>query len=161
MHEQALSDVIELAYAQHEGKALSDAIELANAQHEAGFPLNPRYWFIDEAVQAEREAFDDLEAAELVLKIESERPAALRAEPKGVALNDFVAYMPSHSYICKPTREMWPASSVNSRIPPVEVAGREKPMPVNMWLDQNSAVYPTENNHKTNGAAHAHEPQHF
>ena len=35
----------------------------------------------------------------------------------GVALDDFYAYMPGHSYIFVPTRELWPASSVNSRLP--------------------------------------------
>ena len=37
----------------------------------------------------------------------------------GVSLEDFCAYMPMHSYIFKPTRDLWPASSVNSRIAPV------------------------------------------
>src|SRR5262245_22431443 len=37
--------------------------------------------------------------------------------PEGVTLADFVGYMPTHSYIYIPTREMWPAASVNSRIP--------------------------------------------
>jgi Family of unknown function (DUF5906) len=35
---------------------------------------------------------------------------------EGVSLNDFRAYMPTHSYIYMPTRDMWPASSVNSRV---------------------------------------------
>jgi hypothetical protein len=39
--------------------------------------------------------------------------------PEGVKLADFVAYMPTHSYIYSLTREMWPAASVNSRIDPV------------------------------------------
>ena len=33
---------------------------------------------------------------------------------KGVRLDDFYAYMPMHSYIYAPTRELWPASSVNA-----------------------------------------------
>lgn len=33
-------------------------------------------------------------------------------------LDDFYAYSPSHTYIHRPTREMWPAVSVNSRIRP-------------------------------------------
>ena len=39
--------------------------------------------------------------------------------PDGVALDDFSAFMPMHSYIYHPTREMWPAASVNARIDPV------------------------------------------
>ena len=39
----------------------------------------------------------------------------------GVSLDDFVAYMPAHSYIFKPTREMWAAASVNARLPKTKV----------------------------------------
>ena len=35
---------------------------------------------------------------------------------EGVSLDDFNAYMPTHSYIFTPSREMWPAASVNARI---------------------------------------------
>jgi hypothetical protein len=34
-----------------------------------------------------------------------------------VHLDDFVAYMPMHNYVFLPTREPWPAASVNARIP--------------------------------------------
>jgi Family of unknown function (DUF5906) len=57
-----------------------------------------------------------------------------------VALEDFYAYLPGHTCIFTPTREMWPASSVNSRIPPVEVPMREKPIPAASRLDSNRAV---------------------
>jgi hypothetical protein len=40
----------------------------------------------------------------------------------GVSVDDFYAYMPAHCYIFAPSREMWPASSVNSRVPPIPVA---------------------------------------
>jgi 5S rRNA maturation endonuclease (ribonuclease M5) len=56
----------------------------------------------------------------------------------GVSLEDFHAYMPSHSYIFTPSREMWPASSVNARIPPI--AFGEKKMPAAAWLDRNKPV---------------------
>jgi Family of unknown function (DUF5906) len=55
-----------------------------------------------------------------------------------VSLEDFHAYMPAHSYIFVPSREMWPASSVNARIPPIP--NGEKPMPANAWLDRNKPV---------------------
>jgi len=52
-----------------------------------------------------------------------------------IRIEDFVAYMPMHSYIFKPTREMWPAASVNARIsPPI---GVDK---ATLWLDQNAPV---------------------
>jgi hypothetical protein len=37
----------------------------------------------------------------------------------GVSLTDFYAYMPLHKYIFVPTRDLWPAVSVNARIKPV------------------------------------------
>jgi hypothetical protein len=57
----------------------------------------------------------------------------------GVSLDDFYAYMPMHSYMFAPSREMWPASSVNSRIPPIEI-GHEKTIQAAAWLDQNKPV---------------------
>jgi hypothetical protein len=38
-----------------------------------------------------------------------------------VRLEDFCAYMPAHAYIFAPTREMWPAGSVNARVGAVPV----------------------------------------
>jgi Family of unknown function (DUF5906) len=58
----------------------------------------------------------------------------------GVSLEDFHAYMPAHSYIFTPSREMWPASSVNARIPPIPMGNDEKKMPANAWLDRNKPV---------------------
>jgi hypothetical protein len=57
----------------------------------------------------------------------------------GVSVEDFHALMPMHSYIFTPSREMWPASSVNSRIPPIPI-GDGKTMPANAWLDRNKPV---------------------
>jgi Family of unknown function (DUF5906) len=57
---------------------------------------------------------------------------------KRVRLDDFVAYMPMHEYIFTPTREMWPASSVNARILPVK--NGNKTIPASQWLDQNAPV---------------------
>src|SRR5262245_946201 len=59
--------------------------------------------------------------------------------PEGVRIDDFAAYMPTHTYIFKPTREMWPAASVNARVPPIAMAGG-KPMPASSWLDKNKPV---------------------
>jgi hypothetical protein len=69
----------------------------------------------------------------------------------GVTLDDFHAYMPMHNYIFAPTREMWPASSVNARIPPVPLLdangrqvlnkdGEPKHIPGSAWLDRNKPV---------------------
>lgn len=67
------------------------------------------------------------------------------ASPKraGVNLADFRAYMPQHSYIFAPTGELWPATSVNSRIPPLvanESGGKAQEIKASAWLDQNRPV---------------------
>jgi Bifunctional DNA primase/polymerase, N-terminal len=69
---------------------------------------------------------------------------------EGVSLNDFRAYMPRHSYIYVPTRELWPASSVNARIasipvfndgePVLDKNGRQVRINASTWLDQNRPV---------------------
>src|ERR1700730_7759681 len=65
---------------------------------------------------------------------------------EGVSLDDFSAYMPSHSYIFTPSREMWPAASVNARIFPVPLFdkdgkdGTQKTIPASAWLDKNKSV---------------------
>ena len=69
----------------------------------------------------------------------------------GVRLEDFVAYMPTHMYIFTPCREMWTGSSVNARLPRVQVydaQGRPKrdeegklaTISPTRWLDQNRPV---------------------
>jgi hypothetical protein len=40
-------------------------------------------------------------------------------EDEGVSLQDFYAYMPMHKYFFAPSRELWPASSVDARVPPI------------------------------------------
>jgi hypothetical protein len=51
-----------------------------------------------------------------------------------VTVADFVAYMPMHNYIFKPTGDAWPASSVDARMPFVFIGG--KPMRPSAWLDK-------------------------
>ena len=59
--------------------------------------------------------------------------------PEGaLTLDDFFAYMPAHNYIFVPTRELWPAASVNSRLAPVGVTGGE--VSPSSWLDDHRAV---------------------
>jgi hypothetical protein len=56
------------------------------------------------------------------------------SDSEGIALDDFHAYMPSHSYIFAPSREMWPATSVNARL--VLPDGKK----ASAWLDQHRPV---------------------
>jgi hypothetical protein len=73
------------------------------------------------------------------------------SEPGGVRLDDFHAYMPPHKYMFAPTRELWPASSVNARLPRVpllksdgtpELDDEGEPVTISpaAWLDRNRAV---------------------
>lgn len=61
------------------------------------------------------------------------------AEHDGVRLEDFYAYMPMHNYVFEPTGELWPASSVNARIPPVP-DGDDVTVKASVWLDRHRAV---------------------
>lgn len=102
---------------------------------------------IKAAAIAQAQFAEDMKAGKIPgpvgYKEESGMPDASAAAPTfehGATLDDFVAYMPAHTYIFKPTREMWPATSVNSRIPPIAIPGREKPIAANAWLDMNRPV---------------------
>lgn len=56
-----------------------------------------------------------------------------------LALADFVAYMPMHNYIFVPNREIWPAGSVDARVPwPTDDTG--KAIRPSTWLDRNLPV---------------------
>ena len=71
---------------------------------------------------------------------------------RGISLNDFQAYMPAHAYIFEPTGELWPASSVDLRLPHQQLVDRNgrpvvdktdgKPMRIraSRWLDKNKPV---------------------
>lgn len=73
------------------------------------------------------------------------------AAATGVRLEDFYAYMPQHTYLFAPSREVWPASSVNSRLPSVPLTdrngqpllddhGKPKTLKPSVWLDQRRPV---------------------
>jgi hypothetical protein len=60
----------------------------------------------------------------------------------GISEEHFYAYMPMHTYLYVPTREMWPAGSVNSQLPPVVVSAgdKTKTIPASEWLDKTRHV---------------------
>lgn len=68
----------------------------------------------------------------------------MREEQSGdemaITLDDFYAYMPSHKYIFVPTREPWPATSVNARLPLVPCSATGKPIKPALWLDMYRAI---------------------
>jgi hypothetical protein len=63
---------------------------------------------------------------------------------EGVVVDDFRAYMPMHNYIFMPSRDLWPSSSVNARVPPIVIGhdedGEPVTIPASVWLDQNRPV---------------------
>jgi Bifunctional DNA primase/polymerase, N-terminal/Primase C terminal 2 (PriCT-2)/Family of unknown function (DUF5906) len=69
----------------------------------------------------------------------------------GVGRNDFVAYLPDHLYIYRPTSEMWPGSSVNAIVAPVPLVdahgnpilderNKRKNIPASQWIDKHAHV---------------------
>jgi hypothetical protein len=70
---------------------------------------------------------------------------------QSVSVDDFYAYMPQHTYIFVPTRDMWPAGSANARIaaiplvdgkgiPVLDGNNKQKELRANLWLDANRPV---------------------
>jgi Family of unknown function (DUF5906)/Bifunctional DNA primase/polymerase, N-terminal len=80
-----------------------------------------------------------VDSAEAFREIRDTQPGEGTAEQREVRLEDFVAYMPMHSYIFTPTREMWPASSVNARIKPI-LQETGKAVSASAWLDVGAPV---------------------
>jgi hypothetical protein len=62
-----------------------------------------------------------------------------KADQAAVTLEDFRAYMPTHQYLFTPSRDLWPAASVNARIAPV-VGPSGRPMKPSAWLDRHRAI---------------------
>jgi uncharacterized protein DUF5906 len=69
----------------------------------------------------------------------------------GISVDDFYAFMPTHTYIFVPSRDLWPASSVNARLPAVPIVdgngnsvldnkGKPRLMKPTLWLDQNQPI---------------------
>jgi hypothetical protein len=69
----------------------------------------------------------------------ADKSTSERVLPAALAVDDFFAYMPMHQYIFTPSRELWPAASVNSRVPSIE-GPDGKAIPASTWLDENRAV---------------------
>jgi hypothetical protein len=74
----------------------------------------------------------DAEIVELDVRREAERRTT-------VSIDDFYVYLPEHRYLFAPTGDLWPAASVNARLPPIEGEG-DKPIAPATWLDRNRRV---------------------
>jgi hypothetical protein len=75
----------------------------------------------EDGPDAVRAAADSSAPKKTVKQILAEADQAKQRAAASVSLDDFHAYMPMHSYIFAPSRELWPASSVNALIPPQPV----------------------------------------
>jgi hypothetical protein len=65
--------------------------------------------------------------------------AEIERAAQDMRLHDFYAYMPTHHYLHVPTRELWPAESVNGRIT-WPMGGEGKPIKPSAFLDRNRAI---------------------
>jgi hypothetical protein len=68
---------------------------------------------------------------------------APEAKPTGYTLDDFSAYMPSHNYIFHPTRELWPASSVDKTLSWIDTGEVRKKKVAGEDVDQPVLMAPT------------------
>ena len=95
-----------------------------------------------------------IEADEIIARIkrekrERERETGKERKPTGngqeqttdqiLSAENFYAYMPMHNYIYAPTRETWPASSVNARVAPIKGADG-KAIQASAWIDKTRPV---------------------
>jgi hypothetical protein len=80
--------------------------------------------------------------------------AKINDHAEGVSLDDFRAYMLLHNYIFTPSRELWPAASVNARLgtvplvdtkgePKLNKKGEQETVPASAWLDRHRPVEQT------------------
>jgi Family of unknown function (DUF5906)/Bifunctional DNA primase/polymerase, N-terminal len=90
-----------------------------------------------------RERFDDIPRLVESAAEKCAQPQEPTAAPDGVRIEDFLAYMPQRSsYFFVPSRELWPGTSVDARLPPVP-GPDGKPIKPSVWLAANAAVEQT------------------
>jgi hypothetical protein len=95
--------------------------------------------------------FEDLKARVLAAEVwKPSATASIEPRARSIKLADFQAFLPMHSYIYIPTRNLWPAVAVNSQMPSVPIFnkdgsprmsnGKQVRMKPNNWLDKHQAV---------------------
>src|SRR5262249_16630233 len=57
-----------------------------------------------------------------------------------VTYDHFVGHMPSGGYVFMPTGDLWPAKSVDARLPPREVSESAEPIKPSTWIDRYQPV---------------------
>lgn len=120
-------------------EGLAYARQRAQAAKDLGIPVGQ----LDRLVKERRPKPITDEDAEAMVRTERGLNGAAPEEekrPPAVTLDDFHAYLPAHTYIFTPTRETWPAVSVNAILPMVTQAGKKKPIKPAKWLDRERPV---------------------
>lgn len=80
--------------------------------------------------------------AEDIMRAASDHPNGMTEAMDSAApvrIEDFLAYMPTHTYIFVPSRDIWAAASVNARVPAIETKDGTK-ISASSWLDRNRPV---------------------
>jgi hypothetical protein len=82
--------------------------------------------------------------------VDEEVFAPAQPDSDAVTVEDFIAYLPDHSYIFVPTREPWTISGVDARLPPIQALtktgrpklkdGKPELIKASAWIDRNRAV---------------------
>jgi hypothetical protein len=99
-------------------------------------------------------AIDGNTLVELMARVDRTEPWQALAMPaaakSNIDLEDFQAYLPQHSYIYIPTRDLWPAVAVKAVVPNVPLFnldgsprmedGEQVTMHADTWLDKHQAV---------------------
>lgn len=103
-----------------------------------------RYANLHEYVAKGAERLAKIQARRETSKPSPQTVDALDSENVGV--DDFHAHLPQHNYIFVPTREMWPAASVNAIVPPIETGrldkkGEKEFVAASKWLDENKSIH--------------------
>jgi hypothetical protein len=106
-----------------------------------GLPQNETPWIHQRIVDAlyqmgRSKSLDDDEISRLLYQAAT---SVDEPESEGVSISDFYAYMPMHNFIFAPTRDLWPASSVNDRVPPVTLPNG-KSISASAWIAANAPV---------------------
>lgn len=83
----------------------------------------------DEVIERARQR---LPGVKIERPVQEESPSA---PPKNLRHEQLYAYLPEHKYIHRPTRDLWPAASVDGHI-----RGKRDKLRASAWLDKNRAV---------------------
>lgn len=129
-------------YALHAAQALHGRVASVRILRLEGLPDKGDVsdWLTGRDPEAAAEELSILaDAAEEWRPEKATEPQLEAASPHELRVDDFYAYMPMHSYIFVPSRDLWPAASVNARVQaPRDDKG--EPLKPTVYLDTYRAV---------------------